>query len=62
MGYHLYKFIHMDSQDPENLIKLTSGIFSINAIRIIIDQKAVTANLQLVMQGLNGKAVTREVY
>lgn len=58
----IVKFIHMDSQDPENLIKLTSGIFSIIAIRIVIDQKAVTANLQLAMQGLNGKAVTREVY
>lgn len=58
----IVRFICTDSQDPDNLIKLASGIFSICAIRIMMDKKAVTCNLQLVMQGLNGRAVTREVY
>ena len=55
-------FVHTDEQDQDNQVKLTSGTFAICAIKIKLNTKAVTCNLQLVMQGLNGRVTTREVY
>ena len=57
----IVRFNFTDSQDIENRINLVSGIFSICAIKIKFDTKAITCNLQLVMQGLNG-TTAREVY
>ncbi|MBO4622548.1 MAG: hypothetical protein J5691_01540 [Bacilli bacterium] len=57
----IVRFNFTDSQDIENRIQLVSGIFSICAIKIKFDTKAITCNLQLVMQGLNG-TTSREVY
>lgn len=65
MPYRLAQIInfeHIDSQDPNNKVKLTSGLFTICAIKINMTTKDITCFLQLAMQGLNGKAITREVY
>ena len=58
----IVNFEHMDSQDIDNKIKLTSGTCMINAIIINLSLKAITCSLTLAMQGLNGRAVTQEVY
>ena len=57
-----FKFLHTDEQDLDNKVLLTSGTFCICAIKIKLNTKAITCNLQLVMQGLNGRVTTREVY
>lgn len=58
----IVNFVHTDEQDIDNKIQLTSGTFCICAIKIKLNTKAITCNLQLMMQGLNGRVTTREVY
>ena len=65
MPYRLGQIVNFqftDAQDLDNKVKSMSGVFSICAIKINIDMKAITCYLQLVMQGLNGQAITRETY
>lgn len=65
MPYRLGQIVNFeftDAQDINNKIALTSGVFAICAIKIKISTKAITCNLQLVMQGLNGRVLTRETY
>lgn len=64
MPYRLGQIVNFnftDAQDLNNMIKATSGVFAICAIKINISIKAITSHLQLVMQGLNG-ITPREVY
>lgn len=58
----IVNFEHIDAQDLDNKVKITSGAFAICAIKINISTKDITCILQLVMQGLNGQAPTRETY
>ena len=65
MNYRLgqiVNFMHMDSQDISNSIHLTSGKYIIKAININMTPSKITSSLKLAMQGLNGTAVTQEVY
>ena len=65
MNYRLCQivnFVHMDSQNLSNSIRLTSGKYIIKAIEIDMTPSKITSSLKLAMQGLNGKAVTQEVY
>lgn len=65
MPYRLGQIVNFqftDAQDLDNKVKSMSGVFSICAIKIKLSMKAITCNLQLVMQGLNGQAITRETY
>lgn len=57
----IVNFEYTDSQDQDNKIKAMSGTFAICAIKIMMNTRAITCNLQLVMQGLNGLA-DRETY
>ena len=58
----IVNFIHTDEQNIDNQVKLTSGTFCICAIKMKLNTKAITCNLQLMMQGLNGRVTTRETY
>ena len=58
----IVSFNYTDAQNKDLEIKALSGIYIINAINIEITLQSITALIELAMQGLNGKATTREVY
>lgn len=58
----IVNFEYLDAQDPNNKVKSMSGIYIIDAIHVTFSTANVTAALELVMQGLNGKVITEEVY
>ena len=58
----IVNFEYLDAQDVKNKIKSMSGTYMIDAIHITFSTANITAALELVMQGLNGKAITEEVY
>lgn len=58
----IVNFEYLDAQNPDNKIKSMSGIYIIDAIHITVSTENITAALELVMQGLNGKVQTEEVY
>lgn len=58
----IVNFEYVDSQNKSNEIVALSGTYIINAIRISLSLKNITSTVELVMQGLNGNAITREVY
>lgn len=58
----LVNFILQDSQDMNNKVNSISGTFVVSAIKINISLQSITSDLELVMQGLNGVARTRETY
>lgn len=57
----IVNFHYTDSQDDEIKVRALSGVFAICAIKIKINTRSITCNLQLMMQGLNGTAA-RETY
>lgn len=58
----IVNFEYLDAQDIKNELIALSGIYIISAIHISISLKAITSTMELSMQGLNGKAITRETY
>lgn len=58
----IVNFEYLDAQDLTNKIKALSGIYIIDAIHTTISNDNITAALELVMQGLNSRAITEEVY
>lgn len=63
--YRLGQIVHYvcsDAQDMNCAIKALSGLFMINAIKIDISLQSVSSMIELAMQGLNGQALTQEVY
>jgi hypothetical protein len=58
----IVNFEYLDAQDPKNKIKSMSGTYMVDAIHTTFTTSNVTATIELVMQGLNGKAKTEEVY
>ena len=58
----IVNFEYLDSQYIHNKIIALSGVYIINAIHISLSLKNITATVELAMQGLNGEAITREVY
>lgn len=58
----IVNFEYLDSQDLTNKIKCMSGTYMIDAIHITFSTSNITSAIELVMQGLNGKARTEEVY
>lgn len=65
MAYRIGQIVtlnYIDSQNPKNKVNATSGTFMINGIKISITPSAITSDIILAMQGMNGIAVTQEVY
>lgn len=65
MNYHIGQIVnyeYIDAQDINNKVKMLSGTFMIDAIKIKISLKAITSILEIVTQGINGTALTQETY
>lgn len=63
--YRLAQIVNLsliDAQYQDAQVKALSGTYMIDAIHLDISLKAITSMVEIVMQGLNGKALTREVY
>ena len=58
----IVNYQYIDAQDINNKVRFLSGVFMIDAIHISISLTAITSTVELVMQGMNGKPTTREVY
>ena len=58
----IVNFEYLDAQDINNKIKSMSGTYMIDAIHTMFSSSNITAALELVMQGLNGRVLTMEVY
>lgn len=58
----IVNFEYLDAQDIKNEVVALSGIYMISAVHISLTLKAITSTIELSMQGLNGKATTRETY
>lgn len=55
-------FEYLDAQDKQNKIIALSGVYIIDAIHISMSTSSITGTVEMVMQGLNGAAITRETY
>jgi hypothetical protein len=58
----IVNFEYYDAQDPSNKVYALSGTYVIDAIHISMSLSSITAMVEIAMQGLNGKAKTRETY
>lgn len=58
----IVNYEYLDAQDQDNKIFALSGTFMISAIHIEFALSAISSIYELVMQGLNGTALTRETY
>lgn len=58
----IVNFQYMDSKNKDNKLDCMSGTYMIDAIHTEISLNNISGILELVMQGLNGKATTQETY
>ena len=58
----IVNFDYIDSKDQSNKLTALSGVYMIDAIHTKISLSKINSSLELVMQGLNGKAITQETY
>lgn len=58
----IVNFEYLDAQDKTNKLMALSGTYIIDAIHITMNPGAITANVEMVMQGLNSKGKTRDTY
>lgn len=58
----IVNFEYTDSMNDNNKLESLSGVYMIDAIHIMITTSSIKSNVELVMQGLNGKNTLQETY